>query len=177
MSKEALVGVTYQLFIPGEPYPKSTMPPPRARSASAREWVIQNVEGYEPLKKTMNYQRMVADYIGLMPEIPKFDDDDPLAIGFIFYKRLHANGDRKNLEAAVEDGLAHSGKIKRNDDMQIVSCMHSSVEYYSDEPGVMLSLKIDDRVLDDDRLFDWLSRSRGRMERYKKLRGLNSCQR
>ena len=146
------------------------MPPPQARSASAREWVIQNVDKYEPLKRTMNYQRMVADYIRLMPEIPQFDGDDPLAIGFIFYKRLHARGDRKNLEAGVEDGLTHSGKIK--DDMQIVGCLGSSIEYYSEEPGVMLSLKIDVRVLDDDRLFDWLSHSKGRMERYKQLRGL-----
>lgn len=170
MGKGAKVGVTYTLFIPGEPYPKSTKPPPRARSKSAREWVIQNVDGYEPLKKTMNYQRMVADYIRYMPEIPVFDKDDPITIGFVFYKQLHARGDRKNLEAAVEDGLTHSGKI--HDDMQIVGCMRSTIEYYSAEPGVMLSLRIDDRVLNDDRLFDWLSRSKGRMERYKKLREL-----
>lgn len=170
MPEEAVIGVSYQLFIPGEPYPKSTKPPPKARSRSAREWVIQNVEGYEPLKKTMNYQRMVADYIRLMPDIPVFDGDDPLSIGFIFYKQLHARGDRKNLEAAVEDGLTHSGKIK--DDMQVVDCKYSRIEYYADEPGVLLDLSIDDRVLDDKRLFDWLSRSKSRMERYKKLRGL-----
>lgn len=170
MAKEALIGVSYKLFIPGEPYPKSTKPPPKARSYQAREWVIQNMEKYAPLRNTMNYQRMVADYIGYSPEIPQFDSDDPLAIGFIFYKQMHALGDLKNLEAAVEDGLTHSGKIK--DDMQIVSRKYSRIEYYSDKPGVLLDLSIDDRVLDEQRLFDWLSRSKGRMERYKKLKGL-----
>ena len=170
MAKEALIGVTYQLFIPGEPYPKSTKPPPRARSASAREWVIQNVEGYEPLKKTMNYQRMVADYIRYSPEIPVFDGDAPLTVSFVFYKRLHAMGDLKNLEAAVEDGLTHSGKI--HDDMQIIAREFSRIEFYSEKPGVDLKLKINERVCIDERLFDWLSRSKGRMERYKNLRSL-----
>lgn len=170
MAKEAKVGVTYTLFIPGEPYPKSTKPPPRARSKSAREWVIQNVDGYEPLKKTMNYQRMVADYIRYMPEIPIFDKDDPISIGFVFYKRLHARGDLKNLEAAIEDALTLSGKI--SDDMQIIAKEFSRIEFYSEKPGVDLSLKINERVSIDERLFDWLSRSKGRFERYKKLREL-----
>lgn len=170
MAEEAKVGVNYQLFIPGEPVPKSTQRPPRAKSARGREWVIQNVDTFAPLKKTTNYQRMVADYIRYMPEIPLFDEDDPLAIGFVFYKQLHARGDRKNLEAAVEDGITHSGKI--HDDDQIVGCKYSRIEYYCDEPGVLLELSIDDRVLDDERLYDWLSRSKARLARYKKLRGL-----
>lgn len=164
------VGELYELFIPGEPRPKSTQKPPNVKSKAARNAMIFKYDRFKPLRKTLEYQAHVASLVCQSGEIPEFDRDDPIRIGMVFCKGKHGRGDLKNLEAAVEDALKYAGVY--GDDDQIQSRSKSEIKLYQVEPGVHLEIQIDPGVLVKQFLLDWLGRNKKKTLAYQEKRML-----
>jgi Holliday junction resolvase RusA-like endonuclease len=163
---------TYTLWIPGEPVPKSTQKPPNVHSKRAQMEIIDREDKYKPIRKTLQYQREVA-WEAQRQGIPKFSKDDPIAISITVCKGKHAQGDMKNHEAAIEDGLQYGGFIPN--DRQITFRLQSRIEFYCDEPGVWVHLRIDPRALSVDFLLRWFKNNKKKTREYYKERFGEEC--
>ncbi len=143
-------GEKYELWIPGEPAAKSTMKPPNSPHAY---WIVQNDPKYKRLKATWAYQKFVAECA--MGKIPQFGKDDPIKLSAIIKKSKHKTGDRKNVIAAIEDGLQYGGFIP--DDRQVTTTGEIHTIFDAGEnAGVCVELEIDPYAADLDWLAGWL---------------------
>lgn len=165
----AKLGVVYELHIDTPPVPKSTQRPPRIENRAYRAKVIMSDPKYKRLAATLRYQQLVAN-TALAMGFPHFLPEDPIDMGFIFRKVGHETGDTKNLIAAVEDGLQY-GQIIPND-RQVRGYLFVETFYFDKNPSVFAVARISNIVHDDELLFNWLNKSRKKMEAYKRLRGL-----
>jgi Holliday junction resolvase RusA-like endonuclease len=169
-------GEKYEVWIEGEPVPKSTMKPPVIRkpmSPRARAICIQRIIAtdpkYAPLKRTQEYQHYVAVAIwNALDEFPQFEKIDPIKLTFTFHKEKHARGDLKNLKAAAEDGIQHSARIP--DDGQVTTHGESSIHYYSNFPGTKIVAEIDPLAEYFEWLYGWFKQSRKKTLEYAKMR-------
>ena len=146
------LGKQYSIWIPGEPTPKSTQKPPNSPSAY---WIVQNVSKYKRLKETWAYQKLVAEY-AMAERCPEFEKDDPIKLSAVIRKSGHKTGDRKNIIAAVEDGLQFGGFIP--DDRQVVDTgeIHTVFKVGKDSAGVLVTLELSPYVKDLEWLAGWL---------------------
>ena len=143
-------GVKYQLWVPKEPVAKSTMKPPNSPRAY---WIVQNDPKYKRLKETWAYQKFVAECA--VGNIPDFCKDDPIKLSAIIKKSKHKTGDRKNIIAAIEDGLQFGGFIP--DDRQVTTTGEIHMIFGAGEnAGVLVELEIDPYAEDFEWLTGWL---------------------
>lgn len=100
-------GESSTFIVAGHPVPKSTKKPPRGKGA----WhIVQNDPKYKSLKRTWEYQDIVAG-VASDEGFPVFRKDDPLYMFCSFFMKDRVSGDRKNLIAGIEDGLQYGGFI------------------------------------------------------------------
>lgn len=145
-------GKQYQIWVPGEPTPKTTMKPPNSPNAY---WIVRQLAKYAPLKKTWAYQKTVAEY-AMAEGCPIFEKDDPIKLSAIIRKSGHKTGDRKNIIAGVEDGLQFGGFIP--DDRQVVDTgeIHMVFKVGKDSAGVLVTLELSPYIRDLEWLTGWL---------------------
>jgi len=162
---QAKWGVKYDLWISGEPVAKSTMKPPNSPNAF---WIVQQVPKYKRLKATWAYQKYVAECA--MGKIPVFEKDDPIKLSAIIKKTKHKTGDRKNVIAAIEDGLQYGGFIP--DDRQITDSGEIHMVFNcGTDAGVFVELEISPYAADLDWLSGWLQ-SKKKAREYQITRGI-----
>lgn len=159
------MSITSKIIISGEPVAKSTMKPPRGKN---KYWIVSHYDLYLPLRKTWAYQKHVAE-CAMLCKCHKFDKDDPIRISANIYKSGRKTGDRKNIIAAIEDGLQYGGFIPN--DRQITS---SGViqEYFNqgkDNTRVEVILELEPMIEDLDWLTGWLGSKK------KALKYLDNC--
>jgi hypothetical protein len=146
------VGVQYQIWVPGEPVAKAIQRPPRSPNAYR---IVQNDPKYSRLKTTWAYQKAVAEY-AMAARCPTFDKDDPVMLSAIIRKSGRKMGDRKNVIAAIEDGLQFGGFIP--DDRQVTTTgkIHMVFKVGKASAGVLVTLEISPYVRDLEWLAGWL---------------------
>lgn len=160
------LGEQFQIWVPGEPVAKSIQRPPKGDKAY---WIVQNDPKYKRLKATWAYQKFVAE-CAMADGCPTFERDDPIMLSAIIRKSGHKTGDRKNVIAAIEDGLQFSGFIP--DDRQITTTgkIHMVFNVGKASAGVLVTLELSPYVKDLEWLAGWLQSKKKAVEyqrRYK----------
>jgi len=154
----------YEFYVPGKPVPKSTHRPPKGADAY---WIVQTNPKYGGLRRTWDYQKEVKMAV-IAAKVPQFTKYDPLQLSLEIKKVGWETGDRKNITAAIEDGIQYSGLIPN--DRQITASGPIRISYNCGEQdcGVWGILELDPRVLEYEWLLDWFRGSKRRTLEYQR---------
>lgn len=146
------LGEQFQIWVPGEPVAKSTQRPPVGPKAY---WIVQNDPKYQRLKDTWFYQNIVSSY-ATANQCPTFGKDDPIKLSAIIRKAGHKTGDRKNIIAAIEDGLQHGRFIPNDRQITTTGEIHMVFLVGDDSAGVLVTLELDPYIENLEWLTGWL---------------------
>lgn len=162
-------GEQYPVTIPGEPVPKATGRPPKGQGAYVR---VMTDKKWKALAKTWLFQDKVAG-VAFDGGIPVFDKEDPIWMDCWIFMGNRRLIDRKNVLAAVEDGLAW-GKFVYNDKQ--ITGGSEQMAYNCDVPRVDVVLKLDNRILNSAWLINTLGGKAKARRYYEKLGyGVKAC--